>query len=153
MRKVIIISTVILIIIITIILITKQVKEYYSSDPILAKLKEKIRPIFVSDKPFTGHLEKLNHINILDKIELYKGDKSYTIDKQKVFLCLKDENNEYYNMNMLVYVSTHELSHVICESVGHTEEFHNIFNELLNIAVKKGIYDPTIPVISDYCEY
>ena len=58
MRKVIIISTVIFIIIITIILITKQVKEYYSSDPILAKLKEKIRPVFVSDKPFTGHLEK-----------------------------------------------------------------------------------------------
>ena len=54
---------------------------------------------------------------------------------------------------MLMYVLAHEVSHALSDSVGHTEEFHNIFNDLLNIAVKKGIYDPTIPVITDYCEY
>ena len=39
--------------------------------------------------------------------------------KQKVYLCLKDENNEYYNDNMLIYVALHELAHVLCDEIGH----------------------------------
>ena len=52
------------------------------------------------------------------KLTFYNDKKSYTINKKKVHLCIKDENGNYYNDNMLVYVSLHELAHVLCDEVG-----------------------------------
>jgi len=87
---------------------------------------------------------KAEHIN------LRKAGKSYTVNKSDMYLCLRDEAGEYFNKNMLIYVGIHELAHVVCKSIGHTEEFHAIFDELLNEAIKKGIYNPSIPVVGDY---
>jgi len=52
---------------------------------------------------------------------------------------------------MLTYVLAHEISHVICNSVGHTDEFNIIFEELLVELTDAGIYDPSSPLLSDYC--
>ena len=83
-------------------------------------------------------------------INLRKAGKSYTVNKTDMYLCLKDENGAYFNKNMLIYVGIHELAHVVCKSIGHTKEFHAIFDKLLGEAIKKGIYNPSIPVIGDY---
>ena len=64
---------------------------------------------------------------------------------------MKDENDEYYDTNMLAYVLAHELAHVICESVGHTEEFHGIFEQLLDELHADGIYDKNKEILTDYC--
>ena len=135
-------------------LVVMQIQEYYQQDdPKLKELLEKVRPLFESDKYFSGLLSELNTRKILDEITLYSGDKSYTINKKKVYLCLTDENDEYYNINMLTYVLLHELSHVICDEIGHTQKFHDIFKEVLKEAKKLKIYDPNIPIIKDYCQY
>ena len=139
---------------IIIFLILLQIEEYkLQDDPKLKELKKRIEPLFKQDNYFTGYLTELNKRNILNEINLYKGDKSYTINKQKVFLCLKDEKNQYYETNMLIYVLLHEISHVICDEVGHTEKFGKIFDELLEEAKKMNIYNPDIPIITDYCQY
>lgn len=139
---------------IIIFLVILQIEEYkLQDDPKLKELKKKIEPLFIQDKYFTGNLKELNNRNILNEINLYKGEKSYTINKQKVFLCLKDEKNQYYETNMLVYVLLHEISHVICDEVGHTEKFQKIFDELLEEATKMKVYNPDIPIITDYCQY
>ena len=107
-------------------------------DPMLWKLKEILKPL---------HPEVKN-------LKLYKGHKSYTINKEKIYLCLKDEKNQYYPDNMLIYVTLHELAHLINkEDVGHTEKFHKIFDELLDKAYTMGIYNPSIPPIENYCMY
>jgi hypothetical protein len=104
-------------------LIILQIEEYkLQDDPILKQLRQKVSPIF-KKKNFTGILEPINKRDIMDEISLYKGDKSYTINKQKVFLCLKDEKDEYYQFNMLLYVLLHEISHVICDEIGNTDKF------------------------------
>ena len=54
---------------------------------------------------------------------------------------------------MLLYVLLHEISHVICDEVGHTEKFSEIFDAVLEEATKMKIYDPNIPIINDYCQY
>lgn len=134
-------------------LVYLQVEEYkLQDDPKLKELKEKVAPMF-QRKGYTGHLEPLNKGNLLDKINLYKGDKSYTINKQKVFLCLRDENGEYYDINSLLYVLLHELSHVLTPEIGHTPLFNEVFDQVLEEASKQGIYDPNIPMIQDYCNY
>ena len=64
---------------------------------------------------------------------------------------MKDENNNYYQENMLMYVVLHELAHVICDEIGHTKKFERIFKELLNDAGELGIYNASIPPIPNYC--
>jgi hypothetical protein len=135
-------------------MISTQINDEHNSqtDPMIVELKKKLTPL-LSNLKFVGKYEVLNTRNILDEISIYKGDKSYTINKNKVYLCILDENEEYYNINSLMYVLLHELSHVLCKEIGHTEMFHEIFQELLIQATTDGIYDPSIPMVSDYCAY
>jgi hypothetical protein len=47
----------------------------------------------------------------------------------------------------------HEFAHVLCNSIGHTEEFHAIFEELLVEMADSGLYNPSEEILSDYCEH
>jgi hypothetical protein len=124
------------VLILLIYLIVIQVREYYQQkDPMLKVIKETIIPLH----------EKVY------QVDFYEGNKSYTINKKKIYLCLKDENNEYYDFNMLIYVAIHELSHVLCDEIGHTPKFNQIFQDNLFKAEQLGIYDSNKPVISNYC--
>ena len=104
--------------------------------------------------------EKIKEIKIiLDKLhpdikttQFIQADKSYTINKDKIYLCLKDEKGEYYPLNMLIYVTIHEFAHKLNkEDVGHTVAFHETFDKLLADAAELGVYDPSIPPIDNYC--
>jgi len=128
----------VLIIIVIVIYTMSYIKEQYQqSDPKLFEIKEKLRLLDPR----------------VNKLRIFEDDKSYTINKKRVYLCLKDSEGHYYPMNMLMYVAIHELAHVLCNEVGHTPKFQKIFKELLVKAEKLGIYDPKIPVIKDYCGY
>ena len=86
--------------------------------------------------------------------QFYSSDESYTEDKERIYLCLKDERGEYYDYNMLIYVAIHECSHALTDviDVEHkTPEFKNMFESLLNKASEKGIYDKSIPLVDKYC--
>lgn len=135
--------TVIIVIVIVLFLIITisyfQVRDYYTQkDPMIEKLR--------------GILNDLVP-GINNKIKIYKGGKSYTINKKTVYLCLEDQDGKYYNLNILVYVLLHEISHVLCKSIGHNEEFQGIFDRLLSKAEEKGYYDPSQKIPHDYCNY
>lgn len=133
------IAIIIIIALLALAIIYYQIKDHYSQDdPMIQKLKRIVSEI----SPEAA-----------SKIRIYKGDKSYTINKRNVYLCLKDEKGEYYSLNTLVYVLCHEISHVLCKSVGHTEEFDEIFRQILDKAAKMGYYDPNLKIPQDYCEY
>lgn len=133
-------------------LIYNQIVECYTqSDPMIKDLRSSIEELLNNEEKFTGYLEPLNDKDILKQISIHKGNKSYTINKTKIYLCLFDENGQYYNKNMLIYVLLHEISHCICNEIGHTEKFYQIFDELLTYATNKNIYNPSIPIISNYC--
>lgn len=92
-------------------------------------------------------------------LQFYHDKKSYTINKRKIYLCIKDENGVYYDDNMLIYASLHELAHVLCDEIGHTPKFWSIFDNLLEKASKtidpktnKPVFDPKKPINRDYCE-
>jgi len=157
LNKIIIVIMLIIIIILVGYIIYDQINEHFNDkDPKLSELKDKLKLLFFnkekSGKKWTGYLESLNNRkDILEKINLYVGSKSYTINKSRIYMCLKDENDKYYDDNSLMFVLLHELSHVICTSIGHTTEFQNIFNDLLIEAENVGIYDSKIPMIKKYC--
>lgn len=89
----------------------------------------------------------------IDETPIFEDKQSYTINKDKIFLCLYDKNKRYYSNNMLIYVLLHEFSHKLCKSVGHTDEFHRIFKQVLDDAVKRGIYNPNEPIDENYCKH
>jgi predicted metal-dependent hydrolase len=65
---------------------------------------------------------------------------------------LKDENGDYYPLNMLIHVLTHEIAHFLnTKDVGHTPEFYKVFDEILKNAAEQGIYNPSIPLVKNYC--
>jgi len=87
----------------------------------------------------------------LENIELFVDDKSYTLNKRRVFVCMKDSQGRYYHRNMLAYVICHEYAHILCHEIDHTPRFFEIFHDLLERAAERGLYDPNIPPLTDYC--
>lgn len=90
---------------------------------------------------------------VVERLNFYEGDKSYTINKENVYICMRDEHGQYYDRNFLVYVILHEISHALCDEIGHTEKFMQIFQQVLTQATAMGVYDPTGRKIDNYCNY
>jgi len=120
-------------------IIYNKIYEYYNSkDEKLLEVKEIICKVFPEFK----------------NIKTYKSKTtSFTINKNKIYMCLKNEKNEYYDNNTLIYVLLHEYSHTLCPNIGHTDEFHKIFDDVLILAEKGGIYDSSKPITEKYCEH
>jgi hypothetical protein len=117
---------------------------------------KRIKENHLQDDPKLHHLREILHPvhPVVKDLKLYRGKKSYTLNKEKIYLCLVDENGEYYSNNQLLYVLLHEMAHLLNkDDIGHTEKFHKIFRELLDKAIELGIYDDSIPPIQDYCTY
>ena len=112
-------------------------EKYAEDDPMIANLITVLSPIFPQ----------------INKVILLKGTKSYTINKKRIHLCLVDKDGKYYDMNMLVYVTLHELAHTMCSEVGHTDKFHAIFQTLLNTAAEHNVYNFKTPILKNYCMY
>ena len=125
---------------------------------IISNLKQRLQMLFppphMLRKKFTGMLSGLNQRNIMSEIKLSEGPKSFTINKKQIYLCLKDKKageENYYDYNSLIFVTLHEIAHVLCDELGHTEKFKHIFKELLDHAASLGLYDETKPFVKDYC--
>lgn len=116
-----------------------RITDHYEKfwDPKIDELRQKLSKVF--------HKE-------LENTEIAGSNKSFTINKQYIHLCLKNKSGEYYSDNMLIYVLLHELAHVLCDEIGHTDKFKDIFTDLLLRAAQHGLYDPTIPPEDNYCE-
>ena len=81
------------------------VKEHPKHILIQKKLK---KPINLRELP-----NKSNHI-------------AYTINKNNLYICLRDKSGEFEDQyNRIYFVTMHELAHIITKSVGHTEEYWN----------------------------
>ena len=64
---------------------------------------------------------------------------------EKLAFCLnrkKDENDNLIDEHTLMFVSIHELSHIMTKSVGHKSDFWANFKFLLENAKEAGIHEP-----------
>lgn len=90
------------------------------------------------------------------RVKMSASDKSFTVNKAHIFLCMKDKKGEYYDDNTLTNVLLHEYAHVLCDEIDdneHKAKYRSIFRALLERATNCGIYDPTKPMPENYCEY
>jgi|688.fasta_scaffold531098_2 hypothetical protein len=138
-------------------LLYKHIEEYtYMDDPKLQEIKTLLLPMFkdelICDNSKYNDINCiLKNRNILNEISIYRGNKSYTINKNQIFICLKNEKGQYYDNNTLIYVTLHEIAHTLCDEVGHTDKFSDLFEQLLIKAQKLQIYDPSKKIEPNYC--
>lgn len=110
---------------------------YY--DPLLIKLENDILTIY---PPYRD----LN-------VTILGANDSFTENKKKMFICLKNKKGEYYDYNTLIYITLHELSHVLTSTYkdSHGEEFTDKFRYLLKSAKDRNLYDDEKPIKYDFC--
>lgn len=68
---------------------------------------------------------------------------SYSVNKgEKIVFCVRerDDSGDFVSENVLMYVATHELGHLMTEEVGHTDTFWNNFKRLLEEAINISVY-------------
>lgn len=70
------------------------------------------------------------------------GYTSYSVNKgEKIILCLRQkDDNSFVNKNIVLYVTVHELAHLMTSDVGHTDSFWKNFRFILREAVNIGLY-------------
>jgi hypothetical protein len=64
---------------------------------------------------------------------------------EKLAFCLDTEKNSkgrLIDMNTLMYVALHEVSHIATKSIGHNDEFWNNFKIMITEAKEINIYNP-----------
>lgn len=57
-----------------------------------------------------------------------------------ITICLRDENDKFYDWNTLLYVMIHEIAHIGCPEKDHTDLFYEINTFILSEARKMNIY-------------
>ena len=87
-------------------------------------------------------LSKRFNENNIQETDLSDGGTSYSIDKGKeIHLCIRNkEDAKIHHINLLMFVTIHELAHIMSTSYGHNNEFGENFKYLLKQAVKTGVY-------------
>ncbi len=77
---------------------------------------------------------------------LKPGETSYVVGNGDIFsLCIRHiegGNYEYHDINTLMFVSIHELSHIGADDISHEEIFWKVFRWLLLNASEAGVYNP-----------
>ena len=143
--------------------LVKNMPDKQKAADLLAKLKAKLIKLaehlakkYPEDKRITRLNNNFKPDNISEGTEESKYT-SYSVNKgEKIVFCVRDRkkpNKDVHELNTIMFVALHEISHIITESVGHTEEFWDNFRFVLRESIEIGIYEEedykNNPV--DYC--
>jgi Skp family chaperone for outer membrane proteins len=106
-------------------------------------LSKKMLEKYPNKKNVKRLYEKFNPDNIMESDSNSKHT-SYSINKgEKIVICLrsKDEKKKLIDPNTVMFVTLHELSHIMTKSIGHTDEFWKNFKFILKEAIQNNIYN------------
>jgi len=108
--------------------LVEYVQEHHPDNPNVLRLVEKYNP------------QKVMETLPTSKYTAYSENKG-----EKLAFCLnkiKTENDNLIDEHTLMFVTIHELSHIMTKSIGHKSDFWQNFKFLLENAKAAGIHDP-----------
>jgi hypothetical protein len=95
---------------------------------------------------------KYKSLDISENPHTNNGTTSFSVNKKKIYLCLRNKQDELHDINLIMYVVIHELAHVACPVYdNHGSEFQRIFKWLLDVSHKINIYTPNSNASTEYC--
>lgn len=131
--------------------LVRNLKDRQQAADTLASISEKLKRFvrYLQEK-YPKHEGILRVLRRFDPEQVSEGDydnryTTYTLNKgEKIVFCLRsrDGSERIHRENLLMFVSIHELAHIMTKSHGHTDEFKDNFKFLLEEAVAAGIYRP-----------
>lgn len=107
----------------------------------LIKLVEHIYKLYTPDDEIVMLLHKNFNPDVLKEGNEGNGKvTSYSINKgEEIILCLRN-NDKLVDINIMMYVSIHELAHLANKTIGHDNKFWETFSLLLKEAINIGVY-------------
>lgn len=108
--------------------LVEYVQEHHPDNPNVLRLVEKYNP------------QKVMETLPTSKYTAYSENKG-----EKLAFCLnkiKTENDNLIDEHTLMFVTIHELSHIMTKSIGHKSDFWQNFKFLLENAKAAGLHDP-----------
>lgn len=114
----------------------------------LKKLINFIEENSTNDKEYYIYKDNINSIkNKIDEVSIKETPSnssytSYSVNKgEELYLCIRSKNtNKIHDINDLLYVAIHEIAHIGCPEIGHTDLFFKINLYLLKKAVEFNLY-------------
>ena len=107
----------------------------------LIKLIRYMRTKYPTDKRVHRLIKNFNPDQISESFPDSKYT-SYSVNKgEKIVFCVRQRNdkNELVDLNTMMFVAIHELSHLMTISIGHTKEFWNNMKFLLREALSQDL--------------
>jgi hypothetical protein len=93
------------------------------------------------------YIKQLNRNLDKDRTLIYENDPksdltSFSVNKgEEIALCLKSKKTgSIHNINLMMYVTIHEMAHIACPEIGHGDLFKKIFKFLCEQGTVIGIY-------------
>ena len=113
----------------------------------LFELKDYLYKNINSYPKYRNYIKRLNKNLNKNRTKIYETDKnsqhtSYSVNKgEELVFCLRSKkDNSFHDINLLMYVALHEISHIACPEIGHTPLFKKIFQFFTKVAIKIKIY-------------
>ena len=106
-------------------------------------------------KEFSIYIKQLDKNFNENRTSIYETDPnsdltSYSVNKgEELSFCLTSKKtNQLHDINLLMYVAIHELSHIACPEIGHGALFKKIFKKFIDVSIELNIYNKV-----DYNQY
>jgi hypothetical protein len=119
-----------------------QTGDYVAAADMLASLEDKARAFIAAAS------EKYPNDNTIKRIQKYwtgtiseipQSDTiAYALEKRDLFMCVRDNAGNVQQLDDLLFVLLHELSHIMNTSYGHDAHFWKQFKRTLEMANKLG---------------
>lgn len=146
--------------------LVRDLPDKQKASNMLAKLKKNITKItmLLNEKKNTDYKEFKEYIDrlsqgivsvVISETPESSSYTSYSVNKgEELVFCLRSkyDKNIMHDINLLMYVTLHEISHIACPEYGHTPLFKKIFAFITKVAIENEIYQK-INFPSDPTEY
>jgi len=135
--------------------LVRDLEDKQEAADMLAKLKKNIMIIvnylyenknnYNEYKKYIEQLHSRIQNVIINESSVNSAYTSYSVNKgEQIIFCLRSKyyKNKIHDLNLLMYVALHEMSHTACTEFGHTKLFKQIFAFITKIAIRIGLYKP-----------
>lgn len=112
-------------------------------------MEKREKVMYEFNRQYINRLDKLIRGVILMESHENSVYTSYSVNKgEQIVFCIRSKSisnvlnsaNHLHDLNLIMYVALHEISHVACPERDHTPLFNKIFRFICNEAIKMGIY-------------
>lgn len=110
----------------------------------LAELEHRLRRLLDGSAALTPGDTRLNTIRrqwdgTLSEVQV-AGEVAFSVDKSSISVCLRDSQGRIEDLNTSMFVLLHELAHVATADYGHSRQFWDNMQFLLEVAEALGLY-------------